>query len=99
MVAELRRRRDLMVGGLRELPGVACAEPAGAFYAFPDVRTLGASSAEVADCLLEHAGVACLPGTAFGPFGEGHLRLSFAAAPDAIAAALRAIRASLAQFP
>jgi aspartate aminotransferase len=99
MVAELRRRRDLMVDGLRQLPGVDCPEPAGAFYAFPDIRGLGASSADVADWLLEHAGVACLPGTAFGGFGEGHLRLSYAAAPDAIAAALDAMASALPGFP
>ncbi|MGH2721478.1 MAG: pyridoxal phosphate-dependent aminotransferase [Actinomycetota bacterium] len=98
MRAELRRRRDLMVGGLRQLPGVACTEPAGAFYAFPDIRGLGASSADVADRLLEHAGVACLPGTAFGVFGEGHLRLSYAAAPGAITAALEAMASALPEF-
>ena len=88
-----------MVDGLRALPGIACADPAGAFYAFPDIRSLGASAADVAGWLLEQAGVACLPGTAFGPFGEGHLRLSYAASPESIAAALEAMAAALPAFP
>jgi aspartate/methionine/tyrosine aminotransferase len=99
MVAELRRRRDLIVGGLAALPGVVCPPPAGAFYAFPDVRALGASSADIALWLLERTGVACLPGTAFGAVGEGHLRLSFAASPDSIAAALAAMEEALPAFP
>jgi aspartate/methionine/tyrosine aminotransferase len=99
MVAELRRRRDRMVAGLRRLPGVACPEPAGAFYAFPDIRDLGASSADVADWLLEHAGVACLPGAAFGGFGQGRPRRAYAAAPDAIAAGLEAMASALQGFP
>lgn len=99
MVAELGRRRELMVTGLRDLPGIRCAEPAGAFYAFPDVRELGATSGAVAGWLLEHAGVACLPGTAFGPCGEGHLRLSYAASPASISAALEAMAQRLPHFP
>jgi aspartate/methionine/tyrosine aminotransferase len=130
MVAELGRRRELMVSGLRGLPGIACPEPAGAFYAFPDVRSLGTPgivggpggtealrddaqfhraseahgavgprSADVADWMLDCAGVACLPGTAFGSFGEGHLRLSYAASPEAITAALEAIRTALSTLP
>ncbi|HEY8200117.1 MAG TPA: aminotransferase class I/II-fold pyridoxal phosphate-dependent enzyme, partial [Actinomycetota bacterium] len=99
MVAELGRRRELMLAGLRALPGIACADPAGAFYAFPDVRSLEASSADVASWLLERAGVACLPGTAFGPFGEGHLRLSYAASPESITAALGAMAEALPAFP
>lgn len=101
MVAELSRRRELMVSGLRTLPGITCPDPAGAFYAFPDIRALGAPgacSADVACWMLDHAGVACLPGTAFGPFGEGHLRLSYAASPSAITAALEAIAGALPTF-
>lgn len=99
MVAELGRRRELMVAGLRALEGITCADPAGAFYAFPDVGGLGAGSAEVAGWLLEHAGVACLPGTAFGAFGEGHLRLSYAASPESITAALGSMADALPAFP
>jgi aspartate/methionine/tyrosine aminotransferase len=76
--AQFRRRRDVMVRGLNAIPGVHCATPKGAFYSFPNVRAFGRSSAELADYLLEEAGVALLPGTAFGAHGEGYLRLSYA---------------------
>jgi aspartate/methionine/tyrosine aminotransferase len=78
MVAEFRRRRDLIVDGLNQLPGVSCRLPLGAFYAFPNVKALGRRSAEIADLLLTEAGVATLGGTAFGEYGEGYLRLSYA---------------------
>src|ERR1700683_4901190 len=75
MVAEFRRRRDIVVAGLNHIPGVSCLTPDGAFYAFPDITQTGLASAELADVLLRGAGVAVLPGTAFGPCGEGFLRL------------------------
>ena len=79
MVAEFRRRRDAVVKGLNAVPGITCRIPQGAFYVFPNVRTLGLrSSAEVADRLLNEAGVATLAGTCFGAAGEGYLRLSYA---------------------
>ncbi len=78
MVAEFRRRRDAVVAGLNSLPGVRCAVPAGAFYVFPNVTGTGRSASELARELLEQAGVAVLAGTAFGRYGEGYLRLSFA---------------------
>lgn len=78
MVAEFKRRRDLVVDGLNELPGVKCIRPRGAFYVFPNVTGTGRSSSEVAERLLTEAGVATLSGTAFGEFGEGYLRLSYA---------------------
>jgi aspartate aminotransferase len=78
MVAEFKRRRDLVVDGLNRLPGVSCRSPRGAFYVFPNIQKLGRKSAEVADRLLREAGVAVLPGTAFGEHGEGYLRLSYA---------------------
>jgi len=78
MVAEFKRRRDLVVEGLNRLPGVSCRSPRGAFYVFPNIKKLGRKSAEVADRLLQEAGVAVLPGTAFGEHGEGYLRLSYA---------------------
>jgi len=78
MVAEFRRRRDLVVEGLNRLPGVKCALPRGAFYVFPNVTGTGRSSAEIAQRLLDEAGVAVLSGTAFGEHGEGYLRLSYA---------------------
>jgi len=78
MVAEFRRRRDAIVAGLNRLPGFSCTVPSGAFYAFPNVSKTGMSSRELADLLLYEAGVACLSGTAFGAYGEGYLRFSYA---------------------
>ena len=78
MVGEFRVRRDVMVEGLNALPGVKCFTPRGAFYVFPNITGTGMKSAELAKLLLEQAGVACLSGTAFGAYGEGYLRLSYA---------------------
>jgi aspartate/methionine/tyrosine aminotransferase len=78
MVAEFRRRRDLIVDGLNKLRGVKCALPRGAFYVFPNITGTGRPSAEIATRILDEAGVAVLSGTAFGPHGEGYLRLSYA---------------------
>jgi aspartate aminotransferase len=91
MVASLRQRRDLVVAGLDAIEGIACQEPDGAFYAFPRVADLGLPAATLADRLLAEAGVACLPGTAFGPAGEGYLRLSYATAADTLRRALERI--------
>ena len=88
MVAELRERRDVVVAGLNTIDGITCQEPAGAFYAFPRVAGLGLPAAELADRLLADAGVACLPGTAFGAHGEGYLRLSYANTVDNLRRAL-----------
>ena len=89
MVREFRRRRDRIVAGLNEIEGVSCVMPRGAFYAFPNVKRLGRRSAELNDALLNEAGVACLAGTAFGPMGEGYLRLSYANSLENIEEALR----------
>ncbi len=78
MVAEFKRRRDLIVAGLNKLSGVSCRSPRGAFYVFPNVSGLRQPAAEIADLLLNEAGVAALSGTAFGQHGEGYLRLSYA---------------------
>jgi len=95
MVAELRRRRDATVDGLRAMPGVGCVRPRGAFYVFPNITRTGYSARALADRLLEEAGVACLAGTTFGEFGEGHLRLSYANSLENIEEALRRIRGML----
>ncbi len=88
VVAEFRRRRDLIVSGLHAIPGIHCSTPPGAFYAFPNVRAFDRSSEDLADILLEEAGVAVLPGTAFGRNGAGHLRLSYANSMENIERAL-----------
>jgi aspartate/methionine/tyrosine aminotransferase len=84
MVAEFRRRRDIIVQGLNAIRGLHCAMPQGAFYAFPNIRALQRSSAEVASRLLDEAGIACLAGTAFGDYGEGYLRFSYASSEENI---------------
>ncbi|MFH0916710.1 MAG: pyridoxal phosphate-dependent aminotransferase [bacterium] len=88
VVREYRRRRDVLVAGLNAIPGVSCRTPQGAFYAFPNVSALGQSSNRLAEHILEAAGVAVLPGSAFGKNGEGYLRVCFANSMENIQAAL-----------
>jgi aspartate/methionine/tyrosine aminotransferase len=95
MLAEFRRRRDAVVEGLNALPGVSCVTPRGAFYAFPNIRGTGEDAKQLADRLLETAGVAVLAGTAFGEHGEGYLRLSYANSLANIEEALAAMRSAL----
>ena len=95
MLAEFRRRRDVIVGGLNAIPGVSCVLPDGAFYAFPNISETGVPASLLAERLLSEAGVACLAGTAFGPWGEGFLRLSYANSVANIEAALDAMKALL----
>jgi aspartate/methionine/tyrosine aminotransferase len=97
MVAEFKRRRDAIVDGLRAIPGFKCVRPQGAFYVFPNITGTGFPAKPLADRLLDEAGVACLSGTAFGEWGEGHLRFSYANSLDNIQEALRRIRACLAK--
>jgi aspartate/methionine/tyrosine aminotransferase len=97
MVSEFRRRRDAIVEGLCAMPGVRCVRPQGAFYAFPDITRTGYSARALAGRLLEEAGVACLAGTAFGEFGEGHLRLSYANTLENIQEGLDRMRGLLAR--
>ena len=92
MVAEFLRRRDVIVDGLRQIRGFSCVRPKGAFYVFPNITGTGFSSRTLADRLLDEAGVACLSGTAFGEFGEGHLRFSYATSMENIEEALRRIK-------
>jgi aspartate aminotransferase len=92
MVGEFRRRRDAIVDGLRLVRGFSCVRPKGAFYVFPNITRTGFSSRTLADRLLDEAGVACLSGTAFGEFGEGHLRFSYATSMENIQEALQRIK-------
>ncbi len=78
IVAEYQRRRDVIVSGLCAIPGFDCQSPQGAFYVFPNIKGTGMGSAELANLILEKAGVALLPGSSFGEYGEGYLRLSYA---------------------
>jgi aspartate/methionine/tyrosine aminotransferase len=88
MVAEFRKRRDAIVDGLNAIEGVGCIKPLGAFYVFPNVTQLPLSCQDLSDYLLEDAGVAVLPGTAFGKYGDGYLRLSYANSLENIQEAL-----------
>jgi len=92
MVAEFRKRRDAIVKGLNEIPGISCPVPAGAFYAFPNVTGTGLPSKRLADMLLNDAGVACLDGSCFGSHGNGYLRFSYANSLENIQEALNRIR-------
>jgi aspartate/methionine/tyrosine aminotransferase len=92
MVAAFEKRRDLMVDGLNDIPGVSCLRPKGAFYVFPNISATGLKSKEFADKLLQDYGVAALSGTAFGEYGEGYLRLSYANSEENLQKALDRIR-------
>ena len=91
MAAEFARRRRLITDGLRQIPGLNCPEPEGAFYAFPSIRGTGLSSAEFEARAMNEAGVALLSGAAFGAFGEGYVRLSYANSQENIEKALEGL--------
>jgi aspartate aminotransferase len=92
MVVEFRARRDLLVAGLNAIPGIRCATPSGAFYAFPEVRGTGLPGADLAERLLQEAGVCVLAGTAFGGHGGDHVRISYANSRANLTEALARIR-------
>jgi aspartate/methionine/tyrosine aminotransferase len=98
MVAEFRRRREVVVAGLNSLPGVSSRTPKGAFYAFPNVSGVPLGADELAARLLEEAGVAVLAGSAFGRVGEPNLRLSYANSVENLELALDRMRAFLEQL-
>jgi aspartate aminotransferase len=95
MVAEFRRRRDAFIAALNTLPGFRCRLPEGAFYAFPNITGTSRTAKQLADDLLQHAGVACLAGTAFGAYGEGYLRFSYANSLENLLEAVERIRVFL----
>jgi aspartate/methionine/tyrosine aminotransferase len=88
MLAEFRRRREVMVNGLNNIKGFRCLKPRGAFYVFPNIEGTGWESKKLATALLEEAGVACLSGAAFGNYGEGFIRFSIANSIENIEKAL-----------
>ena len=92
MVEAFRARRDLVVDGLNAIPGIRCLRPAGAFYVFPEVSGTGLTGEELADRLLQEAGVSVLAGTAFGEVGTDHIRLSYATSTANLEEALVRIR-------
>lgn len=97
MVAEFAKRRKVMVEGLNAIPGISCVMPRGAFYAFPNIRGTGMNSDECETFFMEQAGVACLSGAAFGEYGNGYLRLSYANSIENIQKALANIETALAK--
>jgi len=92
MKAEFMRRRDAFCPALNSIPGWKCELPGGAFYAFANVKGTGRGSREIADALLNEAGVACLDGRGFGEFGEGYVRFSYANSFENLMAAVERIR-------
>jgi aspartate/methionine/tyrosine aminotransferase len=88
MVAEFKKRREVIIPGLNDIEGITCKKPRGAFYAFPNITGTGMDCRRFSDYLLNNAGVAVLPGTSFGQYGEGYLRLSFANSVENIKKAL-----------
>jgi aspartate aminotransferase len=92
MVTEYQHRRDVIVAGLNAIPGFSCQKPQGAFYAFPNITGTGFTSGDLANLVLEKAGVALLPGSSFGKYGEGYLRLSYANSIENIEKGLKQIK-------
>jgi aminotransferase len=95
MVAEFARRRQYLIPALNEIKGISCVRPWGAFYAFPSIKATGKSSAEIADFLLEEAKVALVPGSAFGQYGEGYLRIAYSNSLENIQEAMQRIKTAL----
>lgn len=95
MVNEFQKRRDVIVDGLNAINGIKCVKPLGSFYVFPNVTELPLSCEELADYLMDEVGVALLPGTAFGKFGDGYLRLSYANSLENIEDALERIETAI----
>jgi aspartate aminotransferase len=92
VVAEFKKRRDLIVDALNTMPGFHCLKPLGAFYVFPNITETGMDSRALADKILYEANVACLSGTSFGKYGEGYLRFSYANSMENIEKAMERIR-------
>ncbi len=92
MIAAFRERRDVIVSGLNQIPGFRCANPAGAFYVFPNIEGTGRGSKEMENLLLDKAGVAALSGSGFGVHGDGYVRFSYANSIPNIKKALQRIR-------
>ena len=95
VVAEYQKRRDVVVDGLNQIRGIKCQKPKGAFYAFPNIQAFGKTSQEIADLVLDQAGVALLPGSSFGKYGEGYLRISYANSIDNLQSGLEKIKSVL----
>lgn len=98
MVAEYQRRRDCAVAAINSIDGLSCKMPEGAFYIFVNIKELGISSREMADYLLDKAHIATVPGSAFGPQGEGYIRISYACSYERIVEAMERLKKAVAQL-
>jgi len=98
MVKEYQRRRDYAVSAINAIDGLSCKTPGGAFYIFVNIKSLGRTSAEMAGYLLEHAKIAAVPGSAFGPQGEGYIRLSYACSYERIVEAMERLKKAVAEL-
>jgi aminotransferase len=92
MIEIYKKRRDIIVDGLNGIRGISCYKPKGSFYAFPNVKKIGKNSETVANELLEKANVITIPGSAFGPHGEGYLRISYANSEENLKEAVKRIK-------
>ena len=95
MTNEFRKRRDYLFERIHQINGIDIVKPSGAFYYFPNVKSFGLTSREMASYLLQEAGVALLPGTCFGDLGEGYLRISFSNSLENISEAMERIELAL----
>ena len=93
---EVRQAPDVMLEGLRTIPGVTVPEPLGAFYVFPNISSFGKSSAELADYLLDEHGIATVAGSVFGAAGEGHLRMAYSCSTEECERGLAKLKSALA---
>jgi aspartate/methionine/tyrosine aminotransferase len=98
MRKEYQRRKDYVVKALNEIDGISCNNPQGAFYIFVNIKSLGKSSQEVAEYMLEHAKIALVPGSAFGSEGEGYLRISYATSYEDLVEACDRIKKAVAEL-
>lgn len=92
MRKEYHKRRDVIVDGLNSIDGFECAKPEGAFYVFPSIKKLGVPSLEFCERLLRDVGVAAVPGSGFGPYGEGHVRFSYATSMENIGEGIERVK-------
>ena len=95
MLSKFRDRRDFIIKGLNKIPGFKASKPSGAFYAFPNIEKTKMRSVALANYLLDKAGVALLPGTGFGKYGEGYLRISYANSKENLQKALDRIKKAM----
>ncbi|MEM3641546.1 MAG: aminotransferase class I/II-fold pyridoxal phosphate-dependent enzyme, partial [Candidatus Bathyarchaeia archaeon] len=95
MLREYAERREIIIKELNNMPGITCLKPEGAFYAFPNIKKTGMSSTEIAMYLLKKAKVITVPGTAFGDYGEGYVRISYSTSKEKIREAMKRMKAAL----